>query len=214
MEREHTSAATTQPAERKGRSLKSLVVDPFTQIKLGVYVLAFTTIFLVSAGWLFYNSFVEQYTHVMQIFEITDPDTQWETITNDVFYANLYKIGGLFTLYALVLIATIFRITHRYHGPLISMERFAASIASGHYYKRVQVRKKDELKTLAEHLNLMAKTLEAKHGSLINEAGESLRRRTSDTSAADMDKPDATDDAPSEANSTLPPPAAQAQEAA
>lgn len=210
MERENTSATTNQTAKRKGRSLKSLVVDPFTQIKLGVYVLAFTTIFLVSAGWLFYNSFVEQYTHVMQIFEITDPDTQWETITNDVFYANLYKIGGLFTIYALVLIATIFRITHRYHGPLISMERFATSIASGHYYKRVQVRKKDELKTLAQHLNMMATNLETKHGSLVNEAGESLRRRTSDTSADDTDKTDGT---PNAASST-PHSAAIPQEAA
>ena len=128
---------------RKSRSLRSLVIDPFTQMKLGVYVIAFTAIFLVSAGWLYYNSFVEQYRHVMQIFEITDPDTQWEAISNDVFYTNLYKIGGLFSLFSMALLAVIFRVTHRYHGPLVSIERFATNMSNGQYYRRVQIRKKD-----------------------------------------------------------------------
>ena len=169
MATDNTTTKTSGPSRPQNRSIKSLIIDPFTQMKIGVYVIGFTTVFLISAGWLFYSAFVEQYTHVMQIFEITDPDTQWEAITNDVFYANLYKIGGLFTLYSFALIATIFRVTHRYHGPLISIERFAANIAAGHYHKRVQVRKKDELKSLAHQLNLMAQSLEDKHGSLVND---------------------------------------------
>lgn len=180
MNRDH-SHKTSQA--RKSRSLKTLIIDPFTQMKLGIYVIAFTSLFLVTAGVLYFNSFIEQYRHVMQIFEITDPDTQWEAITNDVFYSNLYKIGGLFSIYSFILLAIIFRVTHRYHGPLVSIERFAHAMASGQYYKRVQIRKKDELKSLVLSLNQMAEALEKKHGALVDETGSSLRRRESDSSS-------------------------------
>lgn len=176
-----TDPKSAKKISRKSRSLRSLVIDPFTQMKLGVYVIAFTAIFLITAGWLYYNSFVEQYRHVMQIFEITDPETQWEAISNDVFYSNLYKIGGLFTLFSMALLAVIFRVTHRYHGPLVSIERFAVNMSKGQYYRRVQIRKKDELKSLVDKLNQMAETLEIKHGSLVDSQGYSIRRRTSDS---------------------------------
>lgn len=179
----HASPATSSPPSATGRSSRSLrntLIEPFAQIKLGVYIIILTCIFLTLAGWLFFHTFEAQYNHVMEIFGISDPSTRWEVKANDVFYENIYKLAALFALYILVLLAIIFRITHKYHGPLVSIERFADSILQGKYYSRVAIRKGDELKNLAQKLNTMAMALERKHGALVDQSGESMRRRKID----------------------------------
>lgn len=175
--------AGTKPVtttSRSTRSIKSTLIEPFTQIKLGIYIIILSCVFLALSGWLFYHSFSEQYSHVMEIFSVTEAGSRWEVMTNDVFYSNLYKLGALFTLYIIALLAIIFRTTHKYHGPLVSIERFAQSMVEGKYYSRVAVRKHDELKELASRLNKMAMALEKKHGSLVDSSGQSMKRRQAD----------------------------------
>ncbi|MCY4380955.1 MAG: hypothetical protein OXC40_05255 [Proteobacteria bacterium] len=185
---EHSATESSHNKKRQSRSIKTLVIEPFTQIKLGLYVIALTVLFLLAAGWLFFSSFLEQYQHVIEIFEITDPETQWETITNNVFYSNLQKLVGLFAIFILSLLAVTFRVTHCYHGPLVSIERFARSIGNGKYYDRIQIRKRDELKSLVKELNKMADALEKKHGALVDEQGKSIRRRKVDEDVSSTDQ--------------------------
>ena len=166
---------------RQIRSIKNTLIEPFSQLKIGIYVIIVTVVFLVLSGLLFYNSFSEQYNNVLEIFNITDPDSKWQLISNDVFYSNLIKLSLLFLLFIAVLLSVIFYSTHKYYGPLMSFQRFSTAITEGKYYSRVQVRKKDELQLLAEQLNSMASTLEKKHGSLVDELGNSVRRRKADS---------------------------------
>lgn len=149
---------------RPKRAAKSTLIEPFKQMKIGVYVLAVTVIFLVVAGMLFVNAFVQQYEHVMEIFSVVDPSTKWELVLNDVFYANAVKLSAAFVTYLGVLFAVIFRLTHRYYGPLVSISRFVQQMSQGHYGNRVTIRKGDELLDLVEELNLMAAALERRHG--------------------------------------------------
>ena len=167
-------------APRQIRSIRNTVIDPFKQLKIGLYVIIVTVFFLVLSGVLFYNTFSEQYNNVLEIFNVTDPDSKWQIISNDVFYSNLWKLSLLFVIFIIVLLSVISYSTHKYYGPLMSFERFSKSIASGKYYSRVQVRKKDELKSLATQLNSMAAALEKKHGSLVDAEGNSVRRRKAD----------------------------------
>ena len=167
--------------ERKGRSIRSTVIEPFSQLKLGVYVIVICVAFLIIAGGLFHNSFLEQYENVLAIFEVTDPGMKWEVISNDIYESNLTKLAILFAAFIAVLLSVVFRMTHKYYGPLVSIERFAESIRQGKYYERVAIRKGDELLELVDQLNNMANELERKHGSLVNESGETVRRRKIDT---------------------------------
>ena len=185
-----SQAARTPPTpskntQRHARSLKSIVIEPFAQLKLGIYVIAASAVFCILAGFLFYYTFLAQYEHVMDIFQVTNPDTQWELISNDVFYANFLKLTLFFALYIVILFAIIFRTTHKYYGPLISIERFSRAITAGKYFSRVTIRKQDELKNLASQLNAMAQELEKKHGSLVDESGKSVRRRKTDQTSGD-----------------------------
>jgi nitrate/nitrite-specific signal transduction histidine kinase len=66
--------------------------------------------------------------------------------------------------FTVILCTIVFRMTHRIYGPLVSIERFVEQIARGEYQKRVTIRRGDELKRLADKLNVMAEELQKRHG--------------------------------------------------
>ena len=150
-------------AARPKRNPKSTLVEPFKQIKFGLYVISISIAFLCIAAWLFVSAFTQQYQHVMEIFSVVDPNQQWALVTNDVFYSNAKKLGLLFFAYLAILFTVVFRMTHRYYGPLVSIERFVHQMIDGDYRRRVVIRKGDELQKLANLLNTMAAVLEKKH---------------------------------------------------
>ena len=153
--------------DRKVRNLRTILIEPFKQVKLGIYVIIVALTFTVITGALFVFAFVEQYRHVMEIFQVVDPKFRWEVVTNDVFYTNISRVGALLVTFIVVLFVVVFRSTHKYYGPLVSIERFVDQIAEGDYSKRVVIRRSDELQRLAARLNLMAQKLEERHGVLV-----------------------------------------------
>lgn len=153
-----------------------IVIEPFKQIRLGLYVLALSITFLIAAAYLFYLAFHEQYKHVMEIFNVVDPTIQWELVNNDVFHHNAVRLGILFVSFVAILSFVVFRMTHRIFGPLVSIERFVDQIARGQYDRRVKIRKRDDLQRLAEKLNIMAEQLEKRHG--VNSGRRASDRKT------------------------------------
>lgn len=155
---------------RPKRTWSSLVVEPFKQIKFGLYVIGLAVAFVALCGWMFIQAFTEQYQHVMGIFNVVDPSLKWELVTNDVFYTNAMKIGTLFVGFIGVLFYMLFRLTHRYYGPLVSIERFVEEFSNGEYHRRCKIREKDELHDLVNKLNRMAEAIEKRHGSATSPA--------------------------------------------
>ncbi len=166
------NSASLSVGDRKKRNLRSTLVEPFKQVKIGVYVMIISLTFLVAAAYLFVASFMQQYQHVMEIFNVVDPNTKWELVTNDIFYANAMKLGLLFFSFIAVLFWVVFKMTHKMYGPLVSIERFVDNISQGHYEQRVVIRRGDDLQRLASRLNHMAETLQAKHGMKDRRRGE------------------------------------------
>lgn len=151
--------------ERDPRSLKSTLIEPFKQIKLGVYVLILTLIFVALLSYLIGQSIWLQYSQVMEIFKVIDQEAQRELVQNDVTRAIAIKLGMAISAYVMILFAMVFYFTHRIYGPLISIGRFVESITDGDYDARVQIREKDELNQLVSQLNKMAQTLQKRHYS-------------------------------------------------
>lgn len=167
-------------AERKGRTFKSILIEPFKQMKFGIYVLALSLAFVSATAGLFIYAFNEQYQQVMSIFGVVDPDLRWELVTNDVFLKNAYMVIGLLAAYMAALFTVVFKLTHRYYGPLVSVERLIDNLSIGRYNSRIQVRSDDELQRLVSKLNMMAENLQKKHGHLVNEEGNPVERRSRD----------------------------------
>lgn len=153
--------------KRPRRNLRFILIEPFKQIKLGLYVVAMTMAFVTVAGIMFVAAFTEQYTHVMNIFQVVDPNLRWELVTNDVFYTNAIRLGVLFVTFIGLMMAVIFKMTHRVYGPLVSIDRFLGQISEGQYGRRVHLRAKDDLQKLAAKLNEMAEALERRHGQVV-----------------------------------------------
>ncbi len=154
----------TESSSRSNRDVKSTLIEPFKQIKFGVYVIGFSLAFVAATSAMFLLAFFQQYQHLMGIFNITDSKSQMELVTNDIFYNNILRIAFVFVVFIGLTFLMVFRMTHRYYGPLVSIERFVDEIASGQYSKRVKIRKGDELQRLTDKLNVMATALEQRHG--------------------------------------------------
>ena len=155
---------------RPRRNLRSLVIEPFKQVKFGLYVIGISVAFVVITALMFVAAFADQYQHVMDIFNVVDPSLKWELVTNDIFYTNAMRIGLMFAGYIGVMFTVVFRLTHRYYGPLVSIERFLDQFAAGHYHLRAKIRDKDELHDLVAKLNHVAEELERRHGSRVGRA--------------------------------------------
>lgn len=151
------------PGTKHERVLSSLIIKPFTQMKFGAYLIGISVTFMIIVGYLFVSAFEEQYMQVMEIFQITDPDLKWEVLTNEIFTRNLLYLGVFFLVYLFVSLFVVFKLTHRYYGPLVSIERFVNEITQGRYHARVVIRKGDELQELVLKLNQMAESLEKKY---------------------------------------------------
>lgn len=145
---------------KKGRSFSGLFIEPFRQFRFGLYIIGITVVFIGIAGWLFVSSFVQQYQHVMELFNIVDPELRRELVLDDVFYTNAIRLGVFFVAFLAVMFYTIFKLTHRYYGPLVAIKRFLSRLEGGDYSARVKIRKGDELQDLATHLNQVAARLE------------------------------------------------------
>lgn len=158
------STEPTTSMERAGRSLRTTVIEPFKQIRFGLYVIGISMAFVAVCALMFITAFIDQYKHVMNIFHVVDPKLQWELVTNEIFFTNAIRIGLMFAAFIAVMFTVVFRLTHRYYGPLVSIERFVDQVLSGDYHVRCKIREKDELHALCAKLNAMAEALESRHG--------------------------------------------------
>src|SRR3982750_4565911 len=105
-----------------------MVIEPFKQIKFGLYVIGISVGFVGVCAFMFVEAFTEQYQHVMGIFNVVDPKLKWDLVTNDVFRTNAIRIGALFAVFIASMLGMVFRLTHRYYGPLVSIERFVDQV--------------------------------------------------------------------------------------
>ncbi len=159
----NSSSSGKNIRKRPRRTLKSTIIEPFKQIKIGLYVIGICITFLLVIGSLFLKAFTQQYAHVMEIFDVVDSSGKWDLVLNDVFYSNAIMIGIVFILFIAIIFIVVFKMTHKIYGPLVSIERFITDITNGHYEKRVSIRAGDELKRLVSKLNIMAEELEKRH---------------------------------------------------
>jgi HAMP domain-containing protein len=177
------SQENSAPEARPRRNLASLVIEPFKQIKFGVYVIGISVAFVAVSAGMFVWAFYEQYKHVMTIFNVVDPQMQYELVNNNIFQVNAMRIGVVFVAYIGITFWVVFKLTHRYYGPLVSIERFVTQMTNGQYDKRCKIRTKDELHALVAKLNEMATKLEERHGASLGER-DTNERKSDDLRAA------------------------------
>ena len=146
----------------KSRSLLTYLVDPFKQIRMGLYFIVLSLVFMIASAGIFYQITYEQYANVMKIFNVVDTTSQWNLIANDVVIRGLIKVAILLITYTILTFAMSITLTHKVYGPLVSIHNFIDDLKKGDYKKRITIREKDDLKDLVNKLNDLAEALEKK----------------------------------------------------
>lgn len=154
---------------RGKRRLSAYLIEPFQQIRFGLYVVGVCSAFAAVFSWTFVHAFREQYSQVLDFFKVVDESNASALISNDVFNKNMWLMSGIVVVFVVTVIAVVVRRTHRMYGPMISIMRFVNELSAGNYNARIHIRQKDDFQDLVRYLNRLAVALHTRHGAHVGE---------------------------------------------
>ncbi len=142
------------------RSIRSFLLEPFKQVRIGLYLVALTLGFTVLLILLFFDVMYRQHLRTMEMLGMSDGSSFWDLLDNPIVLTGLMQIGFALVVFILITVVTSIVLTHRVYGPLVSIRRLVRSLAQGDFSARVRIRKRDDLHDLADELNELAESLE------------------------------------------------------
>jgi hypothetical protein len=142
---------TMKPTGRR-RGFKSWFVEPYRQVKLG---LLFLILNLAFAGAIFgiFGYYIYDIFESLQVYFKLTNDQSSEILTK--FQTPVLAGAILILLFVLISILVAVRYTHQIYGPLVSIHRFLDEYLEGATVTPLALRESDQLKELAEKLNLL-----------------------------------------------------------
>lgn len=143
----------------RNRRIRNYVLQPFLQIKLGLYTIIITFLFSGLFAVLLEAGLGRLYEVIL---DLTDLPDEVRSIVSDhvrnlsgwlLFFLAIYAI-------AVVLVSIIY--THKLIGPTIAFRRVIKDLREKRYNSRVVIRKGDAFAEVAEEINKLAESLEKK----------------------------------------------------
>ena len=135
------------------RGLKSWLVEPYRQVKLGLMFLIVNLIFSVLILGTFGYYVYDMYTTVSTYFNLSHDQS---VSMMSKFTVPIFVGLALMTLFVLTTLMISIKYTHQIYGPLVSIHRFLDAILEGRRPEQLQLRQSDQLKDLADKLNTIA----------------------------------------------------------
>jgi methyl-accepting chemotaxis protein len=139
------------------RKWRGVFIEPFIQIKMGVYVLLLSFLYTSTLALFIWDIYEEQFFRFEETFLGENAEFLFQESGQLTFITLL---GILVVLFIVFLILAIARRTHRMFGPMVAVDRFIDTITQGDYSQRIQTREGDDFKDLADSLNRMAESFE------------------------------------------------------
>lgn len=139
--------------ENKPYARRRLIIQKEFQLKYVGVILAVMFLSAVISGYtIYYNSWVLLGSKLANIY----PQGRLVQIFKSV---NIRLAVSMFFV-AVLCVGVGIITSHRIAGPVYRMIRFLGSVTNGDYSQRLRLRKKDELKDLAEAINKLVDKLE------------------------------------------------------
>jgi len=143
-------------AKKGRRKWRSLLVEPFEQVKLGLIFLTVNCIFAALILGVFGYYVYDIYKAVSVYFQMTQQES----------YLTIYKFAvpvsvaiGLIVVFVAVTLYASIRYTHEIYGPLVSIHRFLDDLLVGRKPGIINLRESDQLQDLANKLNSIAERM-------------------------------------------------------
>ena len=168
------------------RGLSGYFIRPQSQIKLYVYMLIISSVFLAVIFSVFANEFSDNYHKLHGTFD-QENMVSWQAATVTVIQENAGTLLLTVGLYLASLFYVVFKLTHRIYGPMVPIHRFIDAVVEGDYSVRLQLRRKDELKDLSDNLNRLVAALAERHG--VPEPQSGIRPIRDDDESPDQSLP-------------------------
>lgn len=142
--------------QKTNRSVKNYALQPYLQVKLGLYSVVLSLIFsAVIAGILYFH--LGKLSEI--ILELTGVPDEVRDLLHQYVNPAIYQIGATIAVYVVVNIAITILFTHRLIGPTIAFRRHIKMISEGKYQHRTILRKGDSFMELADDLNRLSSQL-------------------------------------------------------
>lgn len=148
------------------RGLKSILVEPYLQVKIGLLFLVvnclFSVLILTVFGYFVYDMFAAVSTY----FSLSG---QENLVALEKFQVPLFVAGALIFLFVGTTLLISIRYTHGIYGPLIAINRFLDEVLEGQYPTPIKLRSSDQLRDLAIKLNKIREVVltDQRSGALI-----------------------------------------------
>ena len=145
----------TQRTGRR-RGLKSMLVEPYKQVKLGLMFLIVNGIFAALILAVYGYFILDIYSVMSTYFKLSHAE-------NSIAMAKFSWpiIGGILiiVLFVITTLVVSIRYTHEIYGPLVSIHRFVDGLLAGVKPTALHLRESDQLKDLATKLNHLGDTM-------------------------------------------------------
>ncbi len=138
---------------KRRRGLGSWLVDPYLQVKIGLFFIVINLAFAALALAVFLHYSWDMYTSISTYYQLTAPQS---SIAFEKFKAPVLIFASLTLGFVVLTFVVSVRYTHRIYGPLVSIHRFLDSLLLGEKPSALKLRESDQLKELAEKLNSLA----------------------------------------------------------
>lgn len=133
------------------------LVEPYTQVKLGLMFLMVNLIFSILILSVFGYYTYDIYNTMSAVFKLTP--TEGQQIL-DKFTVPVLAGGVLIVIFVCTTLFVSIHYTHQIYGPLVSIQRFLDELLGGNRPKKLALRSSDQLQELAGKLNGIAETME------------------------------------------------------
>jgi len=138
------------PGRRLG--FKSVLVEPYVQIRLGMYVIIMNLVFSLAFVGVFVYYVLDMFLALSLYFKLDEAESliTWSKVSYPLILCGIIVLCFVvLTFYITV------KYTHKIYGPLVNIHSFLDQVLSGENPAPLKLRASDQLNDLAEKINAL-----------------------------------------------------------
>lgn len=138
------------PGRRLG--LKSMIVEPYVQVKLGLYIILLNLVFAGIIGGVFTYYVMDMFNALSHYFKLDEAESiiTWSKLSFPLILCSVLVV----VFVGLTFFITV-KYTHKIYGPLVSIHSFLDEALAGEKPDPLKLRSSDQLNDLAVKINFL-----------------------------------------------------------
>ena len=141
----------------ENRKARNMLLKPVLQLKLALYAIVLTLIFLCTT--VFFGKMYFEQTYITLVENTTQAEYIQAVVSQQIYqFKSMFLL--LLVVYTVMMVVLITVYTHRMIGPTLPIMRHIRALKDGFYSQRVRLRRYDCFQEMADELNKLAEALE------------------------------------------------------